>query len=145
MPAKIFVTGISGYIGGQAVLHLLRKLPNLSVTALVRDAGQATSVKVALPQVKTVVSHLDDVDTLARLSAESDIVLQCASADHTVAVAAIIKGIKSKPAGSTPGFLIHTSGTGILGDPDQDYGVVDAVRSTSSLSLKHSPQSMRIY
>lgn len=47
---------------------------------------------------------------------------ECASADHPVAVAAIIKGIKSKPVGSAPGFLIHTSGTGILGDPDQDYG-----------------------
>jgi nucleoside-diphosphate-sugar epimerase len=47
---------------------------------------------------------------------------ECASADHPVAVAAIIKGIKSKPAGSAPGFLIHTSGTGILGNPDQEYG-----------------------
>jgi nucleoside-diphosphate-sugar epimerase len=49
--------------------------------------------------------------------------LECASADHPVAVTAIINGIRSKPAGSPPGFLIHTSGTGILGDPSQDYGL----------------------
>ncbi|KAJ5372860.1 hypothetical protein N7517_004866 [Penicillium concentricum] len=122
MSTKVFVTGITGYIGGQTVLHLLRKLPELSVTALIRDERQAAAIKAAFPQVKTVVGHLDSVDTLARLSAESDVVLQCASADHAVAVAAIIKGIKSKPTGSAPGFLIHTSGTGILGNPDQAYG-----------------------
>ncbi|KAL3481277.1 hypothetical protein BJX99DRAFT_253581 [Aspergillus californicus] len=122
MPAKVFVTGITGYIGGQTVVHLLRRYPDLGVTALVRDEGQAAAVKAALPQVKTAIGDLDSVDTLARLSAESDIVLQCASADHPVAVAAIIEGIKSKPAGANPGFLIHTSGTGILGDPDQEYG-----------------------
>ncbi|KAJ5465237.1 uncharacterized protein N7458_000923 [Penicillium daleae] len=122
MIAKIFVTGITGYIGGQTVVHLLRKRPDVSVTALVRNERQAAAVKAVLPQVNTVIGHLDSVDILARLSAESDIVLQCASADHPVAVAAIIKGIKSKPGGSAPGVLIHTSGTGILCDPDQDYG-----------------------
>jgi nucleoside-diphosphate-sugar epimerase len=39
-----------------------------------------------------------------------------------VAAAAIVRGIRSKPAGSQTGFYIHTSGTGILGDPSQDYG-----------------------
>ncbi|CAI7611314.1 unnamed protein product [Penicillium pancosmium] len=96
-------TGITGYIGGQNVVHLLRKRPNVSVTALVRNERQAAAVKAALPEVNTVIGHLDSVDILARLSAESDIVLQCASADHPVAVAAIIKGIKSKPVGSTHG------------------------------------------
>lgn len=46
------------------------------MTALVRDGGQAAAVKAALPQVKTVVGNLDSVDILARLSAESDIVLR---------------------------------------------------------------------
>ncbi|KAL2810349.1 hypothetical protein BJX63DRAFT_434397 [Aspergillus granulosus] len=123
MSRKVFVTGITGYIGGQTVVHLLRRYPDLRVTALVRNEEQATAVKAALPQVETAIGNLNSVDTLARLSAEANLVLQCASADHPVAVAAIIKGIKSKPVGITPGFLIHTSGTGILGDPDQEYGI----------------------
>jgi uncharacterized protein YbjT (DUF2867 family) len=69
-------TGITGYIGGQTVVHLLRKRPDVSVTALVRNERQAAAVKAALPLVNTVIGHLDSVDILARLSAESDIVLR---------------------------------------------------------------------
>jgi nucleoside-diphosphate-sugar epimerase len=75
---------------------------------------------------------------------------ECASADHPVAVAAIIKGIKSKPGGSAPGVLIHTSGTGILGDPDQDYGAppdreyddVADIKTITKLPLKRSHRNV---
>ncbi|KAL4869079.1 hypothetical protein BDV12DRAFT_208808 [Aspergillus spectabilis] len=117
-------TGITGYIGGQTVAHLVQTRPDLDITALVRNEEQTRIVKIAFPETKTVIGDLDSVDLLVQLSAEADVVLQCASADHPVGTAAIAKGIrqKRKPAGSAPGFLIHTSGTGILGDPDQPYG-----------------------
>lgn len=41
---------------------------------------------------------------------------ELASADHAVGAAALINGIKRRPATSRPGYYIHTSGTGILGD-----------------------------
>ncbi|KAH8691884.1 hypothetical protein BGW36DRAFT_400046 [Talaromyces proteolyticus] len=123
MAPRIFVTGITGYIGGQVIVHLYRKHPELDITALVRNEEQEKNVKAAFPQIKTAIGDLNSIDTIVKLSAEVDIVLQCASADHPVAAAAIIKGIRSKPAGSPPGFCIHTSGTGILGDPSQGYGL----------------------
>ncbi|KAL5343643.1 hypothetical protein BJX70DRAFT_393700 [Aspergillus crustosus] len=107
--------------------------------------------------MKTVIGDLDSIDLLVQLSAEADVVLQCASADHPVATTAIVRGLRQKerPAGSPPGFLIHTSGTGILGDPDQDYGqpptaLYDDVAdikaiSSFSLRLKHWGSGQQLY
>jgi len=45
--------------------------------------------------------------------ANSDIPLDCAHADHEGAAKALLKGLAAHPE-DRPGFLIHTSGTGIL-------------------------------
>ena len=61
-------------------------------------------------------------------SRDANIVCHWANADHEGAAAAIVKGLSArdtKPVGARPGYLIHTSGTGVLlfGDMDKDvYG-----------------------
>jgi nucleoside-diphosphate-sugar epimerase len=69
-------TGITGYIGGQTVVHLTRKYPELEIIALVRNLGQAETVKSVLPHVKTVIGDLDSVEILKKQSVEADIVLR---------------------------------------------------------------------
>jgi hypothetical protein len=66
-----------------------------------------------------VYGDLDSVDLIVEESAKADIVAHFANCDHEVSAHAIVKGLASK---STPGFLIHTSGTGILTWEDVNAG-----------------------
>lgn len=54
--------------------------------------------------------------------------VDCAHADHEVAAGAILKGIAARPS-SSPGFLIHTSGTGILTYEDIDQKTFGSERT----------------
>lgn len=62
---------------------------------------------------------LDSADLLAEESAKADVVAHFANCDHEVSAHAIVKGLASK---TTPGFLVHTSGTGILTWEDFNVG-----------------------
>jgi uncharacterized protein YbjT (DUF2867 family) len=68
-------TGITGYIGGQTVVHLTGKYSELEIVALVRNVGQAETVTSVLPHVKTIIGDLDSVEILEKQSAEAEIVL----------------------------------------------------------------------
>jgi len=72
--------------------------------------------------VRTVIGDLDSKDVLLRESAIANVVLQCASADHEAGAEAIIEGLRLGPSGSGPGYLIHTSGTGILLNFGEQFG-----------------------
>jgi nucleoside-diphosphate-sugar epimerase len=58
-----------------------------------------------------VYGDLDSYDLIVEESAKADIVAHWANCDHEGSANAIVKGLSSR---STPGYLIHTSGTGIL-------------------------------
>jgi nucleoside-diphosphate-sugar epimerase len=66
--------------------------------------------------VKLVYGTLDDSDVLTKEASKADIVAHWADADHAGAAEAIISGLeKRKENGATgDGFLVHTSGTGVL-------------------------------
>jgi uncharacterized protein YbjT (DUF2867 family) len=68
--------GVTGYIGGQAVLHIVNKHPNYSITALVRNKEQASYVKSAFPNLKFVLGDLDSTDLLLEECSKADIVLR---------------------------------------------------------------------
>lgn len=67
------------------------------------------------PKVRLVYGDLDSAALLEEESAKADIVANFASADHEAGAKSIIKGIQ---ASSTPTYLVHTSGTGLLLYPD---------------------------
>jgi hypothetical protein len=71
------------------------------------------------PKIKLVYGDLDSSDVITEESAKADIVGHFANCDHEPSAHAIVKGLSSK---STPGFLIHTSGTGILTIEDVKAG-----------------------
>ncbi|KAL4802462.1 hypothetical protein BDV18DRAFT_146767 [Aspergillus unguis] len=112
---KLFITGITGYIGGDAFHWLSQHHPDLEVSALVRSEEKAKYVQELYPNVRIVIGSLDDSETIAKEAAWADIVLHTAdSSDHVGAASAIAKGLIAGHDASRPGYWLHTGGTGIL-------------------------------
>ncbi|KAF2434729.1 nucleoside-diphosphate-sugar epimerase [Tothia fuscella] len=113
---KIFVIGATGYIGGDALFVIAEKHPEYEFTALVRNSEKGALVAARYPKIRLVYGDLDSSDLLTEEAEKADIVAHWANADHVGAAKALVKGLSSR---STPGYLIHTSGTGILGVIDK--------------------------
>ncbi|KAF2262080.1 NAD(P)-binding protein [Lojkania enalia] len=109
--AKLFITGATGYIGGDALYVIANSYPDLEITALVRNSDKGAKIATQYPKIRLVYGTLDSTELLTTEASSADIVLHCADADHQPAASALIAGLGQKP---TKSFLIHTSGTGIL-------------------------------
>ncbi|KFX86130.1 hypothetical protein O988_09752, partial [Pseudogymnoascus sp. VKM F-3808] len=118
MSPTIFVTGVSGYIGGQVVSDLIKKHPEYQIIALVRTEKQAEIIRATWPAVETVLGDLDNHDLLVEQGKRADVVLQLASSDHTLAAKGLIEGLSQ----GKKGHYIHISGTGILHDVSTGFG-----------------------
>ncbi|TVY60806.1 Uncharacterized protein LSUE1_G008355 [Lachnellula suecica] len=118
MAPKILITGVTGYIGGDAFYALQKAHPEYEYTALVRTSDKGALVAAAYPKTRLVYGTLEDSELVTKEAAAADIVLHTADAsDHADAAKAIAKGLAldtSSHSAYTPGFWLHTSGTGIL-------------------------------
>ena len=135
---KIFATGVTGYLGGDAVHAILAAHPEYEVTSLVRDKTKGAQVAEAHPSIRIVYGDLDDSTLLEEEAANTDIVCSTfygsfswplkeferrvlmpmdltdfAHATHEPSVQALAKGLarRERPG---PGFLIHTMGSGTV-------------------------------
>ncbi|KAK5125459.1 hypothetical protein LTR85_000568 [Meristemomyces frigidus] len=123
MAPKIFITGVTGYIAGDATHALYEAHPEYEYAALVRTQEKADIVKKAFPSIRTVLGNLDDSDVLKEEAAKADIVLHAADAsDHEGAAKAIAAGLASGHSKENPGYWLHTGGTGILTFSDAQSG-----------------------
>ncbi|MCJ1244710.1 hypothetical protein MMC30_001909 [Trapelia coarctata] len=113
MPTKLFITGATGYIGGDAIYEIIHAHLEYDVTCLVRNSDKGAKVASQYAKVKLAYGTLEDVELLEKEAAAADIVLHCAHADDEGAAKALLRGLAAHPD-DRPGFLIHTSGTGIL-------------------------------
>ncbi|KAF3923834.1 hypothetical protein ABW21_db0204033 [Orbilia brochopaga] len=116
---KVFLTGGTGYISssGGAVLANLLRSPDLSITTLVRSESHIeTLTSPSNPKFfsgsipNCVLGSLEDLELLRKHASDSDIVVNCASADNVAVVEALINGLAQSPDTSKKIF-IHTSGT----------------------------------
>jgi len=115
MAPKIFLTGVTGYIAGDALYALNQKHPDYEYSALVRTQEKADIVKKAFPNVRIVLGGNDDSELLKEEAAKADVVLHAADAsDHEGAAKAIAEGIRTGHSKEKPGYWLHTGGTGIL-------------------------------
>lgn len=76
MSPTIFITGVSGYIGGELVGVMRKQHPEWKIVTLVRNAEQAQIVHQTYIGVKTVIGDLDSHDLLAEQGAKADVVLR---------------------------------------------------------------------
>lgn len=104
---KIFMTGVTGYIGGSVAKVLLDA--GHSVYGLTRSSNQINELKEF--GVDPVVGSLDDTEILIEYAKRSDGVIHTADVSHRGAIETFISALRGtgKP-------LIHTSGSGIVGD-----------------------------
>ncbi|PQE23936.1 nucleoside-diphosphate-sugar epimerase protein [Rutstroemia sp. NJR-2017a WRK4] len=115
MAPKIFITGVTGYVGGDALYTLYNANPDWEFTALVRNSEKAAPVAAAFPKVRFAYGTLEDSAVIEEEAAKADIVLHTAdSSDNEPAAKAIAKGLANGHTKEKPGYWIHLSGTGIL-------------------------------
>ncbi|KAI1103610.1 NAD(P)-binding protein [Jackrogersella minutella] len=121
MPTKIFLTGATGYIGGDALYSLVKAHPEYEYTLLVRNEERGEPVAAAYPQARLVYGTLDDTAVIEKEAAAADIVVHTAeSADDVPSATAIAKGLAAGHTAEKPGYWIHLCGTGILTWYDAD-------------------------
>lgn len=108
---KVFVTGVTGYIGG-SVAYLLVK-SGYTVSGLFRN--EADAEKLAALGIRPVQGSLEDAPLLKAESFKADAVIHAADADDPYAVDTFLETMKG--TGKT---FIYTSGSSILGN--KDYG-----------------------
>jgi N-acetyl-gamma-glutamylphosphate reductase len=73
---KIFVTGVTGYIGGDALYEIAQAHPDYEITALVRNSDKGAKVAKVYPRIRLVYGDLDSADLIATEAQKADIVLR---------------------------------------------------------------------
>lgn len=93
MPSKekrtMFFLGATGFLGSQFLVLLARSFPDkFHVVALVRSPihGREAGLKAIYDDLSIVEGTLDDDDKIQEQVITSDIVINCASSDHTSSV-----------------------------------------------------------
>ncbi|KAJ5663361.1 hypothetical protein N7507_004092 [Penicillium longicatenatum] len=125
MAPQVFITGSTGYIGGDGLYAIANAHPDWELSALVRSKDKATVLSSKYPKIRVVHGDLDSSDIIEAEVKKADIVFHFADCDHVAAAEAIAAGAKHHTP-ERPLWLIHTSGTGILTVEDQrakTYGI----------------------
>ncbi|KAF1941140.1 NAD(P)-binding protein [Clathrospora elynae] len=117
MAPKIFLTGGTGYIGGSVLHTIATAHPEYDITVLLRKTPEA--FKSTYPNIKVIEGDYDGADAIAGAAEMADIVVHNGDSDHKPSLNAIISGLLKR---SSPGYLLHLSGTGIVSDwMDEQY------------------------
>lgn len=91
MSPTIFITGVTGYIGGEVAVVLSRKHPEYKLVFLVRNSEQSKIVKATFPSAETVIGDLDSHDILVEQGKRANVVLRKFTSPPTQARCQIIK------------------------------------------------------
>ncbi|GAA5866294.1 hypothetical protein JCM3774_006606 [Rhodotorula dairenensis] len=127
---RLLLTGATGYIGGSILSALLKDHhKGVSYGVLIRNADASGTY-----EARNITAHLfqglDDLETIENVAAEYDAVINTASASHPESAKALIRGLarREREHGART-FIIHTSGTSILGDHAEGKYASDRVYS----------------
>jgi len=124
---KLFITGSTGYIGGDALYAIANTYPDLEITALVRNSDKGAKVASQYAKIRLVYGTLDDIELLTKEAAGTDIVVHTADCDHVASAHALVAGLQRSGRKT---YLIHTSGTGILSWEDFGANTYGGKRET---------------
>ncbi|KAL3478876.1 NAD(P)-binding protein [Aspergillus californicus] len=114
---RIFLTGASGYIGGD-ILHALRQThPEYKIRVLVRDDVKAAAISKAYSDVQIVKGDLDAENLIEEEVSQTDVIVHAASSSHIKSVEAIARGL-ARCSSSTPAHWIQVSGASVLSISD---------------------------
>ncbi|KAE8451357.1 hypothetical protein EG329_003986 [Mollisiaceae sp. DMI_Dod_QoI] len=121
MAPRLFITGVTGYIGGQFLDMLITKHPDYNITGIVRTSSQTEQLLARYPSLQLVTGDLDSTALLTEQSKLADVVIQTADCDHASSITAILQGL-SDPSRSKKGTFIQLSGAASIIDISTGYG-----------------------
>ena len=76
---KIFATGVTGYIGGDAIYAIANAHPEYEIACLVRNSDKGAQVAKDYPKFKLVYGDLDSWNLIEEESKKADVVLSKSS------------------------------------------------------------------
>ncbi|KAJ7592529.1 nucleoside-diphosphate-sugar epimerase [Mycena floridula] len=125
MAPKIFITGVTGYIGGSVFAAIAKAHPEYQLTVFVRTIP--AGFQDNYPKVTVVRGTFEDSELLEKNAAASDIVIHCGDSDHLPAVKSLLQGLATRPV---PGYYLHLSGTAFTSDAyDSFEGKFDGIEN----------------
>ncbi|KAM0332201.1 hypothetical protein ACHAQA_002476 [Verticillium albo-atrum] len=113
---KVFLTGASGYIGGDLLSQLRKRHPDYIIRALIRDQKVAGDLEEAGlgGNFHVVLGSLDDTDVVSREAAGADIILNLAQTGHLKSVEVIHEALSKRGKDGKPAHWIQISGASAL-------------------------------
>ena len=79
---KLFLTGATGYIGGDVLYAMVTTHPEYEITALVRSKRKGAKVAQRFPRIRLVYGDLDDEALIESEAQQADVVLREPSVAH---------------------------------------------------------------
>ncbi|TVY55505.1 Uncharacterized protein LCER1_G002934 [Lachnellula cervina] len=119
MAPRLFITGASGYIGGQFISNVIAEHPEYQIVGLVRTTEQGEKLTSKYPSVHIAIGDLGSSEVLVEESKLADLVIQAADCDHLGAITSIIQGLS---LGKRNGFFIQVSGAASVLDISNGVG-----------------------
>ncbi|KAF7538971.1 hypothetical protein G7054_g2554 [Neopestalotiopsis clavispora] len=123
MASKVFLTGVTGFVGGETFYQLYDKHPDFEYTLLLRNEERGKLFLEKYPakdNIHLIYGSLDSEDIIEKAAAEADIVVHTAdSADDEPSARAIARGLASSHTAEKPGYWIHISGTMLIAGLDK--------------------------
>jgi nucleoside-diphosphate-sugar epimerase len=115
-PVCVFLTGATGFVGGNILSSLCKAHPEVHIKALLRREEDAKELQSVYPNLEPVIGTLADLTLLTSAAAEADFVIH-ATKEDVPAVLALIDGLSAAFAADPPTpRLISVTGTRSLID-----------------------------
>jgi nucleoside-diphosphate-sugar epimerase len=98
---RIFLTGVTGFVGGSILSSLHKAHPDIHITALVRSEADAKALQAAYLNFTPIIGTLSLLPLLRSAAAASDFVIHMAG-ENIPAVCAMIDGLASSSTTELP-------------------------------------------
>ncbi|KAL5356472.1 hypothetical protein BJX96DRAFT_171644 [Aspergillus floccosus] len=110
---SVFITGITGYIGGDVWHAIAQKYPSCvaRTSCLVRTKEKGDQVLSRYPSVRLVYGDLDNAQLMEAEASKADIILHLASIEHIDSSGAISRALQAREKLQKPTYWISISGT----------------------------------
>ncbi|KAK8146751.1 hypothetical protein G3M48_002635 [Beauveria asiatica] len=114
--SRIFITGATGFIGGEVLHGLAHSRLASKMVALVRSEARAAQITAKYPAVVPLIADLDASDAIETAASQADVVLHLASSNHVGSAKAIVRGL-GKSQSDSP-VWVQISGASVLSGPE---------------------------
>jgi len=91
---RVFLTGVTGFVGGSVLASLYKAYPDTHITALVRKDSDAAQLQSAYPDLLIVIGSLSSLSLLVYNAAAVNFVIHMGG-ENVPAVCAMIDGLAS--------------------------------------------------